>query len=175
MATTSPKKREEKPWKRPGRRRVRALRERLREMYGVPVNEPNRKPIDELVLTILSQHTNDRNSGRAFKLLRERFPKQRTRRACEGRRIPRGRVLLQMSSAGRGRQSRKKEWSLRMCLRLLCPSSASFVDCAVTGAAGPHTAFEHHAGPQTRRGVRGASRKLIVVLERVRGSRLPSE
>ena len=53
---------------------MRAIRERLREMYGVPVNEPNRRPIDELVLTILSQHTNDRNSGRAFKLLRERFP-----------------------------------------------------------------------------------------------------
>src|SRR6201996_9808866 len=74
MATTSPKKREEKFWKRPDRRRVRALRERLREMYGVPVNKPNRQPIDELVLTILSQHTNDTNSGRAFKLLRERFP-----------------------------------------------------------------------------------------------------
>jgi endonuclease-3 len=74
MATTSPKKREQEPWRRPDRRRVRALRERLREMYGVPVNKPNRQPIDELVLTILSQHTNDRNSGRAFKLLRERFP-----------------------------------------------------------------------------------------------------
>jgi endonuclease III len=55
MATTSPKTREKKPWRRPGKRRVRALRERLREMYGVPVNEPNRRPIDELVLTILSQ------------------------------------------------------------------------------------------------------------------------
>jgi endonuclease-3 len=74
MATTSPRKREEKPWRRPDRRRVRALRERLREMYGVPVNEPTRRPIDVLVLTILSQHTNDRNSGRAFKVLRERFP-----------------------------------------------------------------------------------------------------
>jgi endonuclease III len=74
MATTSPKKREQDPWRRPDRRRVRALRERLREMYGVPVSKPNRKPIDVLVLTILSQHTNDRNSGRAFKLLRERFP-----------------------------------------------------------------------------------------------------
>src|ERR1700759_588834 len=74
MATTSPKKREPEPWRRPDRRRVRALRERLRERYGVPVNKPNRRPIDELVLTILSQHTNDTNSGRAFKLLRERFP-----------------------------------------------------------------------------------------------------
>src|ERR1700753_3980789 len=74
MAPTSPNKREEKPWRRPARRRVRAIRERLREMYGIPTSKPNRKPIDELVLTILSQHTNDRNSGRAFKLLRERFP-----------------------------------------------------------------------------------------------------
>src|ERR1700749_282766 len=75
MATTSPNKREDRPdWRRPDRRRVRALRERLREMYGVQVNVPNRRPIDELVLTILSQHTNDRNSGRAFELLRQRFP-----------------------------------------------------------------------------------------------------
>jgi endonuclease III len=75
MSKTSPKKRIEKPvWKRPTRRRVLAIRERLREMYGVPVNHPNRRPIDELVLTILSQHTNDTNSGRAFKLLKERFP-----------------------------------------------------------------------------------------------------
>src|ERR1700742_3619027 len=74
MATTSPRQREMKPWRRPDKRRVRAIRDRLREMYGVPVNEPNRRPVDELVLTILSQHTNDTNSGRAFKLLRERFP-----------------------------------------------------------------------------------------------------
>src|ERR1700744_1694492 len=75
MATTSPKKRDEKPaWRRPDQRRVRAIRERLRELYGVPVNHPNRRPIDELVLTILSQHTNDRNSGRAFAALKEAFP-----------------------------------------------------------------------------------------------------
>src|ERR1700744_1873560 len=74
MATTPPKKSDEKPWRRPDRRRVRAIRERLREMHGVPVGEPSRKPIDVLVLTILSQHTNDRNSGRAFRLLRESFP-----------------------------------------------------------------------------------------------------
>ncbi|HEX3360270.1 MAG TPA: DNA lyase, partial [Solirubrobacterales bacterium] len=74
MTTTSPNQRERKLWRRPAARRVRAIRERLREMYGVPVNHPNRKPIDELVLTILSQHTNERNSGRAFAALKERFP-----------------------------------------------------------------------------------------------------
>src|SRR6201996_5589524 len=74
MPTTSPKSTRQKPWKRPTKRRIRAIRERLREMYGVPVNHPNRRPIDDLVLTILSQHTNDTNSGRAFRLLKERFP-----------------------------------------------------------------------------------------------------
>src|SRR6201994_533093 len=74
MTTTSPKRRESKPWRSPAARRVRAIRERLREMYGQPVNHPNRRPIDELVLTILSQHTNDRNSGRAFAALKEAFP-----------------------------------------------------------------------------------------------------
>src|ERR1700749_687868 len=75
MATTSPKKREDRPaWRRPDRRGVRAVRERLGEMYGQPVNRPNRRPIDELVLTILSQHTKDRNSGRAFAALKEAFP-----------------------------------------------------------------------------------------------------
>jgi endonuclease III len=43
-------------------------------MYGQPVNEPHRHPIAELVKTVLSQHTNDRNRDRAFAALRERFP-----------------------------------------------------------------------------------------------------
>jgi endonuclease-3 len=53
-------------WKRPPKRRVRAIRDRLREMYGKPVNDPHRKPIEELIRTVLSQHTNDRNRDRAF-------------------------------------------------------------------------------------------------------------
>src|SRR6202142_3428445 len=61
-------------WTRPQRRRVRAIRDRLREMYGQPVNRPHRQPIAELIKTVLSQHTNDRNRDRAFGALRERFP-----------------------------------------------------------------------------------------------------
>lgn len=53
---------------------MRAIRDRLREMYGRPLNRPHRKPIAELVKTVLSQHTNDRNRDRAFARLRERFP-----------------------------------------------------------------------------------------------------
>src|SRR5829696_2492101 len=60
-------------WKRPTRRRVRAIRDRLREMYGRPVNEPHGHPIAELVRTVLSQNTNDRNRDVAYERLRQRF------------------------------------------------------------------------------------------------------
>jgi endonuclease-3 len=60
-------------WRRPPARRVRAVRERLREMYGIPVMEPHGDPIAELVLTVLSQSTNDRNRDVAFLRLRDRF------------------------------------------------------------------------------------------------------
>jgi endonuclease-3 len=53
---------------------VRAARERLRELYGVPVMAPHGDPVGELVLTVLSQSTNDRNRDVAFLRLRERFP-----------------------------------------------------------------------------------------------------
>ena len=60
-------------WKRVRRERVRALRDRLRDLYGVPVGVPHRKPVDELVRTILSQSTSDRNRDIAFGRLTERF------------------------------------------------------------------------------------------------------
>lgn len=46
---------------------------RLREVYGVPVLAPHGDPLGELVLTVLSQSTNDRNRDVAFLRLRERF------------------------------------------------------------------------------------------------------
>ncbi len=61
-------------WNRPQKRRVRAIRDRLREIYGRPVNKPHGHPIAELIKTVLSQHTSDRNRDRAFAALRERFP-----------------------------------------------------------------------------------------------------
>jgi endonuclease-3 len=60
-------------WKRPDRRRLRAIRDRLRAAYGRPEQVPHRAPIDELILTVLSQNTNDRNRDAAYARLRERF------------------------------------------------------------------------------------------------------
>ncbi len=53
---------------------MRAIRDRLREMYGRPAGKPHGHPIEELVRTILSQHTNDHNRDVAYARLRERFP-----------------------------------------------------------------------------------------------------
>jgi endonuclease-3 len=50
------------------------VRARLRDVYGVPVMAPHRDPLGELVLTVLSQSTNDRNRDVAFLRLRERLP-----------------------------------------------------------------------------------------------------
>ncbi len=53
--------------------RVRSVRERLRTVYGVPAMPPHFAPLDELVLTVLSQSTNDRNRDVAYLRLRRRF------------------------------------------------------------------------------------------------------
>jgi endonuclease-3 len=52
---------------------VARVRARLAEIYGVPVQPPHGRPIAELVLTVLSQSTNDRNRDVAYARLRERF------------------------------------------------------------------------------------------------------
>jgi endonuclease III len=56
------------------RRRLRTIRDRLRREYGRPVLRAHRAPIDELILTVLSQNTNDRNRDVAWARLRERLP-----------------------------------------------------------------------------------------------------
>jgi endonuclease-3 len=52
---------------------VRTLRDRLRLVYGIPSARPHGHPIAELVLTVLSQSTNDRNRDVAYFRLRDRF------------------------------------------------------------------------------------------------------
>ena len=47
---------------------------RLQAAYGAPDWRPTYAPMDELVLTFLSQNTSDLNSGRAFAMLKARYP-----------------------------------------------------------------------------------------------------
>jgi len=50
------------------------IHRRLLEFYGEPTWRNPLPPVDELVSTILSQNTNDKNRDRAFEALRQRFP-----------------------------------------------------------------------------------------------------
>jgi endonuclease-3 len=56
------------------RRRLRAIALRLRKAYGAPPVPRRLPPLDELILTVLSQHTSDTNRDRAYADLRSRFP-----------------------------------------------------------------------------------------------------
>src|SRR5688500_5637856 len=60
-------------WKRPSKRRVRAIRDRLRRVYDRPIDHPHGHPIAELVRTVLSQNTSDTNRDLAYERLRSRF------------------------------------------------------------------------------------------------------
>jgi endonuclease III len=54
-------------------RRVRAILDRLQKRWG-PMEPPRHvDPLDELILTVLSQHTSDLNAERAFQQLRAAF------------------------------------------------------------------------------------------------------
>src|SRR6266850_8036484 len=55
------------------RRRLRAIALRLRKVYGPPPAPRRLPPLDELILTVLSQHTSDTNRDRAYADLRARF------------------------------------------------------------------------------------------------------
>jgi endonuclease III len=61
-------------WTPPTRRRVRAVRDRLRAVYGIPRMAPHGDALAELILTVLSQSTNDRNRDVAYLRLRARLP-----------------------------------------------------------------------------------------------------
>lgn len=54
--------------------KVARIYEKLVTAYGIPPWEPNGDPLGELVATILSQHTSDINSERAYRQLRAAFP-----------------------------------------------------------------------------------------------------
>ena len=56
------------------RRRVRTVLNRLRKRYGDLLPPRRSDPLEELILTVLSQHTSDVNAERAFESIRAAFP-----------------------------------------------------------------------------------------------------
>ncbi len=78
--------------------RVREIEGRLTERYG-PAERERFDPLDELLLTILSQNTNDGNRDLAYERLRERLPTWEDVRTA-----PRRRVESAIRPAGLGPQ-----------------------------------------------------------------------
>ena len=70
-----------------GKAKVRRVLEALEEIYGEPPRGRRDGVLDSLVACILSQNTNDANSGRAWLRLKERFPKWRDAAAARVRSI----------------------------------------------------------------------------------------
>jgi len=56
------------------RAKVKKISNVLEEELGIPEPLDKEPPLDVLIHTILSQNTNDTNSGRAYENLRDRFP-----------------------------------------------------------------------------------------------------
>jgi len=46
----------------------------LEDKFGIPERKPNLDPLSNLILTVLSQNTNDKNRDQAYNRLKERFP-----------------------------------------------------------------------------------------------------
>jgi len=59
----------------------------LEKRFGVPVWPGPSDPLDALIQTILSQNTNDTNSGRAYEQLKSRFPTWEEANAADAREI----------------------------------------------------------------------------------------
>ena len=55
---------------------IAAVQRRLRASQGPFVPKPRLPIVDEVVATVLSQHTSDHNSERAFAQLKAKFPEQ---------------------------------------------------------------------------------------------------
>ena len=66
--------RERPPWSGDLPSRALEIHRRLAGLYGESPERPRLDPVAELVSTILSQNTNDRNRDRAFDQLRARLP-----------------------------------------------------------------------------------------------------
>lgn len=54
--------------------RIAVIWQRLEAHYGAPVLQPNEDPAGELISTILSQHTTDVSSWKAYTALKHRYP-----------------------------------------------------------------------------------------------------
>jgi endonuclease III len=106
------------------------VRDRLRAVYGVPLMRPHGHPIAELILTVLSQSTNDRNRDVAYLRLRDRFPSWEAVRDAP---------VAEIEQAIRpGGISKVKSARIQAILRAIADDGAPPPSEAVAGQRDPH-------------------------------------
>ena len=71
--------------------------ERLGALYGIPKWKRWGPALDELVQTVLSQNTNDRNSGEGFRRLKAAFPNWAAVEKAPARRVA---AAIRVSGSG---------------------------------------------------------------------------
>ena len=121
-------------WTPPSRRRVRALRDRLRLVYGRPIAPPHRRPLEELILTVLSQSTSRPQPRRRLPAPRRALPglgggARRAQRRGRGRDPPR-RHLQGQVGPDPGDPARAAGPALARPPRAACRSRRRATSCA---------------------------------------------
>ena len=82
------------------KRKISTVNKKLIERFGLPErSKKNQDPVDMLIATILSQNTNDKNSYRAFRNLKDKFENWE-----EIAEQPRIKIEKQIKTAGLGKQ-----------------------------------------------------------------------
>lgn len=125
--------------------KTRAVAARLDDVYGPKPWRRHLPPIDELVATILSQHTSDTNTDRAFASLRARFPDWK-----DVIQAPVGEVAAAIRTGGLANQKAPR---IQAVLRSILAQRGSFnlddlADRSVAEARAELTAF-NGVGPKT--------------------------
>lgn len=83
--------------------RIRQVNKQLIKKFGIPERQrTNPNPVDLMIATILSQNTNDRNSYRAFRNLKDNFGDWE-----EVEKLPASKIERFIKSAGLGKQKSK--------------------------------------------------------------------
>ena len=133
------------------RRRLRAIGRRLARAYGTPPPPRHLPPLEELVLTVLSQHTSDTNRDRAYADLRRRFPSWDE--VADAPLPALGRAIK------RGGLGPTKAVRIRAILRAIRDGGVPLDERAFTGME--HVPAAHESHPAWSRCLRGAPTALL--------------
>ncbi len=126
-------------------RTLRKAFERLGALYGIPKWERSGPALDELILTVLSQNTNDRNSSEGFRRLKAAFPNWEAVEKAPARRVA---AAIRVSGLSNTKSVRIQEM-LRRLRKERGAYSLEFLKKAEASAAQEYLLSIPGVGPKT--------------------------